>query len=259
MESPKQPVSAHYYPLGKLVLKDITAMHGLFEQYYHNVDFKVFFEDLSKKDGVILLREKFSGKIVGFSTLLRISFDYHGRTHFGIFSGDTIVDQRYWGNRAMLACFVKTLLRFRLKNPLTPLYWLLISKGYKTYLVLTNNFPRHFPHYRKSSSTRMERIIDLYCRKLYPQAYDQQRRLLDFGQGYQKLREDVAAITDDLKATNPKIRFFEERNPTWRDGTELPCVGEVSFSMFYKVVRKLLKEKRNKPPRQDVAQPGMSV
>lgn len=246
MKNKKERVSASYFPLNKLSMNDIWAMHVLFEQYYHNVEFSAFFNDLSEKDGVIVLRGKDSGEIFGFSTLLKIPFQCEERKVNGIFSGDTIVDRRYWGNRAMLGCFVMQLLKFRLKEIRTPLYWLLISKGYKTYLVLTNNFPRHYPHYRKNSSTVMASVIDQYCEKLYPDAFDGEKKILDFGDGYQKLKDDVAAISDELKDTNPKIRFFEEKNPDWRDGIELPCVGEVSPSMFYGVVKKIAGESTDK-------------
>lgn len=238
----KERIKAGYFALKKLSMTDFGSMYALFEQYYHNVEFSVFFQDLSKKDGVILLREVNSQKIVGFTTMLTIPFNCKGRLVNGLFSGDTVVDKRYWGNRVMLACFVKHLLKLKLKNFRTPLYWLLISKGYKTYLVLTNNFPRHYPHYRKSSSSQMASVIEQYCQKLYPGVFDADRKLLDFGDDYQKLKDNVAAISEDLKDNNPKIRFFEERNPTWREGTELPCVGEVSYSMFYRVVKKIVKE-----------------
>lgn len=242
----KERVKARYVPLRDLSLDDIWAMHVLFEQYYHNVEFSVFFQDLKKKDGVMLLREVNSQNIVGFSTMLTIPFDCDGREVKGLFSGDTIVDRRYWGNREMLRCFVTHLLRLKLKDIRTPLYWLLISKGYKTYLVLSNNFPKHYPHYRKASSSLMASVVDQYCEKLYPDAFCAESKLLKFGDGYQKLKDDVAAISEELKEKNPKIRFFEEKNPTWRDGTELPCVGEVSFSMFWQVLRKIFGEAAKK-------------
>ncbi|ARU57415.1 hypothetical protein OLMES_3377 [Oleiphilus messinensis] len=242
MKDPKQKVYASYYPLKSLTIIDLGAMHDLFIDYYHNVDFAVFYQDLSKKDGAILLRERRSKKIVGFSTLQLIPLECGSRKVKGVFSGDTIVDRRYWGNRALLSCFVRTLFKFKIKDIRTPLYWLLISKGYKTYLVLANNFPKHYPHHAKSSSSRMATVIDNYCQTLYPDAYDRSRQLLDFGEGYQKLKEDVAGITDKMKSENPKIRYFEEKNPTWRDGTELPCVGEVSYSVFLVVLKKITRE-----------------
>ena len=39
------------------------------------------------------------------------------------------------------------------------------------------------------------------------------------------LKGDVAEITDAMRRENHKIDFFEQRNPEWRRGTELPCVG----------------------------------
>jgi len=242
MENKKDKVTAAYCTLNKLTVTDISSMHVLIEQYYHNVEFDIFFKDLVKKDGVFLLRENKSGEIVGFSTFLKIPFECNGHKVNGVFSGDTIVDQRYWGNRALMACFIKKLLKLKLEDMHTPLYWLLISKGYKTYLMLSNNFPKHYPHYQKSSSSMMSSVIDQYCKSLYPEAFDRNTKLLNFGDGYQKLKDNVAPINDELKVKNPKIRFFEEKNPTWRQGTELPCVGKVTSSMFITFYKKVIKE-----------------
>ncbi|WP_293137525.1 hypothetical protein [Moritella sp.] len=40
----------------------------------------------------------------------------------------------------------------------------------------------------------------------------------------------------------PKIGFFEERNPQWREGKELPCIGEINASMFTFFVHKSLRK-----------------
>jgi hypothetical protein len=62
--------------------------------------------------------------------------------------------------------------------------------------------------------------------------------LLDFGGEYQHLKDDVAAITKDMTKHNPDIRHFERLNPSWRQGTELPCVGEVSVNMVWQFMKK---------------------
>ena len=54
-----------------------------------------------------------------------------------------------------------------------------------------------------------------------------------------------------LKEKYPKIKFFEDSNPEWRDGNELACIGEVDpllavfhpFKLLKKMVFKNLKRK----------------
>jgi len=212
-------------------------MHKIFVQYYHNADLKTFVTDMGAKTGVIILQDKKEKRIVGFSTWTEIELIAGGKKSLGIFSGDTVVEKKYWGNKELQKRFVKQLLKTKIKKPKTPIFWLLISKGYKTYLLLTNNFPNHYPRHDKNN-IKLESIVDDYCQQLYPSAYNTTHRLLDFGDKYQHLKDDVAAITQDMTDSHPDIRHFEQLNPSWRQGTELPCVGEVSIKMVWQFMRK---------------------
>ena len=71
------------------------------------------------------------------------------------------------------------------------LYWFLISKGYKTYLLLTNNFYNYYPNVN-GGDERYRRVTEAYCEALFPEAFDRKRMLLDFGNEYVCLKGDVA-------------------------------------------------------------------
>ncbi len=43
-----------------------------------------------------------------------------------------------------------------------------------------------------------------------------------------------------MREKNSKIAFFEDKNPTWVDGTELPCIGELRWSDLYRYVNRFL-------------------
>jgi hypothetical protein len=192
---------------------------------------------MGAKTGVIILQDKKENRIVGFSTWTEIEIMAAGKKALGVFSGDTVVEKKYWGNRELQKSFAKLLLKTKIRKPNTSVFWLLISKGYKTYLLLTNNFPKHYPRHDKNN-IKLESIVDNYCQQLYPSAYNTTHRLLDFGDEYQHLKGDVAAITQDMTESHPDIKHFELLNPSWRQGTELPCVGEVSVDMFWQFIRK---------------------
>jgi hypothetical protein len=56
----------------------------------------------------------------------------------------------------------------------------------------------------------------------------------------------VAGITETMRRENQKIRYFEQCNPEWRRGTELPCVGVFDFkNLSQYVVRYLTKATSN--------------
>jgi hypothetical protein len=212
-------------------------MHKVFVQYYHNANLHNFVTDMGKKTGVIILQEKNTKKIIGFSTWTELDITTNGKKSIGIFSGDTVVEKEYWGNKELQKTFVKQLLKTKIKNPQTSVFWLLISKGYKTYLLLTNNFPKHYPSHKRNN-IKLESIVDEYCEQLYADAYNKDNRLLNFGDNYQYLKDDVAEITPHMTDENLEIRHFTKLNPSWQQGTELPCVGEVSIYMMWRFMLK---------------------
>ncbi|MCP4133839.1 MAG: hypothetical protein GY754_22915 [bacterium] len=239
----KKAIQCAYTPLEKITVSDIKEMHSLFIKYYHNADLETFQKDINQKDGVFLVRQKSDNAIMGFSTVMKIKMNHNGKKIAGLFSGDTILDKKYWGSTAFNKPFFSYVLREKLKNPFTPFYWFLISKGYKTYLLLANNYQYYYPRFddkNDKKSKRMKAVIDTYCTELFPGYYDEEKGLLMFGNEYQKLKSNVAEITESLKAKYPKIAFFDEKNSTWREGTELPCVGEINVMGIFLHVQKVL-------------------
>lgn len=231
--SRKERVSTFYRPINGLTVTHIKQMYDLYASFYENTAMDIFMSDLSKKSGVILLTRKSDDKVVGFSTLTCFDLQVDGRPIRGIFSGDTIIEPAYWGNNSLAATFQRRVLIERMKHPLTPFYWFLISKGYKTYLLLTNNFYNYYPN-AHGGDEKYRRVTEAYCEALFPEAFDRQRMILDFGHAYVRLKGDVADITPELKAANPHIAFFDKVNPEWRRGTELPCVGSLDFESVFR-------------------------
>ena len=46
----------------------------------------------------------------------------------------------------------------------------------------------------------------------------------------------VTGITEELRASHPDIAFFEQRNPGWQRGNELPCIARADFFAFLKIL-----------------------
>lgn len=223
------PVRTYYRPIQRVTAQDIQQMYALYEAFYEKTSLSIFLNDLAKKSGVILLRSKVTGRIAGFSTQTFFNIVVDGKRVRGIFSGDTIIDPVYWGNNALVTTFYRRLIVERFKHPFTPFYWFLISKGYKTFLLLTNNFYEYYPRATREDA-RLKRITEAYCQQLFGDYFDPQRMLLDFGQDYVRLKSNVARITPELAQADRDIAFFEKINPTWEVGTEVPCIGVFDYT-----------------------------
>lgn len=221
-------IKAKLVPIRETTDADKAKMYQIFIKYYDNVTLKTFLKDFNKKDYVCMMRNR-DNDIVGFSTMATIKVSYKGSTHLAIFSGDTIVEKKYWGSTALHLGFLSYLYLQRLRHPFSPIYWFLISKGYKTYLLMANNWKDYYPRYDKKPNPQIKDVMKLFCNSLFPGVYNDKTGLLIFGNDYQRLKENVAEIDEEMKRKYPKIAYFEEINPTWRDGTELPCLVEIDW------------------------------
>ena len=242
----KRLIKADFYTVDQITDEDINTMHRVFVKYYHNADYKTFVKDLKKKTGAILLKRINDGTIVGFSTIGLIEKTIDRKRCLGIFSGDTIIEKEYWGLPNLQTAFLRFLIKTRIKNPTVNFYWFLITKGFKTYLLMANNWLYYYPRYDKKEDEKRKKIVKTFSDHLFEGFYDEKTGLLKFGDGYQRLKDDVAEITDEMKRKYPKIAYFEQVNPTWREGTELPCIGDIDwFSLIWRPIPFALRKLRN--------------
>lgn len=227
--------------ISKLNKQQMTVMFSLMRQYYENVQEDNFISDLSKKQKVILLLNS-ENEIKGFSTIAQGKLTLNSQTVITLFSGDTVLDKDYWGHGALEMAFGRYLIQVKLQNFFTPVYWFLISKGYKTYLLMANNFPVHYPRHEKETPQSFKEIMDLYYSQSFGDEYFPNEGKIYFKQNKSyHLKTQIADIKSEYR-TNPKIAFFEKANPEWSKGVELACAAEVSLWVPVKYVFKWLRK-----------------
>lgn len=225
---------ANTFVVSKISNEDKVVMYELFQNYYENISFEKFKSDLSKKDKVIIIRDTLRNKIRGFSTLQQMQINQNGKKVIGLFSGDTVIDCNFWGGTALSMEFFKNVILTKLANPSTPVYWFLISKGYKTYLLLANNFKNYYPRFDKKTPLHIRNTIKSFANHMYDkELYDEEAMILKCANKYDRLKSNVAPISKELALTNPKIAFFQKMNPNWQQGNELCCVGSVDAGLAW--------------------------
>lgn len=231
-------------PVSALSASDRSAMWALFQGYYADVTPELFERDLGQKQLLIVLRDSGDRTLKGFSTIEIYRRVLDGRAFSALFSGDTIIDEAYWGQSALQRTFVRTLFRLKLERPWVPVYWFLISKGYKTYLLLARNFPVHYPRHDRPTPARAQAILDFLAEDKFGPAYQPSQGILRFAEPHGRLKEGIAPIDANLLSLSD-VRFFVQRNPGHARGEELVCLGEATFSLpLYFGGRLLLKAAR---------------
>src|SRR3569832_615791 len=119
----RRKLTAGYRSLRSIAAPEIEAMYGLFSGYYANADAPTFMRDLAKKDGAILVHDKRTGELCGFTTVKKVPLWDGEREATGVFSGDTILDPACWGDRTLKDAFTRYVFRLWLTAFGRPLYW----------------------------------------------------------------------------------------------------------------------------------------
>jgi hypothetical protein len=207
------------------------AAFALFRATYDGTSRERFEHDLAEKQHVILLHDRETGALKGFSTVLVRALDSPRGAATVVFSGDTVIDREYWGQKQLQLAFARLLATLKLRSPARPLYWFLISKGYKTYRFLPIFFHTFHPHPARPMPDGIRMALDgLACAK-YPHLYDAERGVIRAGAGHDRLRAGVAEITPQ-RLRDPFVRFFLERNPGHILGEELCCLAPLTRENF---------------------------
>jgi hypothetical protein len=209
-------------------------MYALYATYYDAVTPERFRSDLEDKDFVIELREQ--DELRGFSTVALMDFDACGARR-AIFSGDTIVDRRCWGEQSLARAFCRLAGNLKALAPRIPLYWFLISKGHRTYRYLSAFSRVYYPSPHLPTPPEAQAWLDELATRRFGAAYVPELGLVRFPSSHGYLKPDWAGIHRGA-LERPEVRFFSERNPRHSEGDELCCITALEASNLRSFARR---------------------
>jgi hypothetical protein len=171
---------------------------ALFQHAYEGADRARFEHDLAEKQLVILLRDRQTANLKGFSTVLLRDVRTRRGTGTLVFSGDTVIDRAYWGQKHLQVAFARLLVRLKLRSPHRPLYWFLISKGWRTYLLMANAFERAVPRYDVDDDSELRRLLDAQASARFGPQYDPERGVIHYTTPHERVRAGLARVFECL-------------------------------------------------------------
>jgi len=217
-------------PCADLTQAEVRTMFRIFSENFDGATLDTFERDLRSKNWVILLRDGESGDLEGFSTLALYETSFDGKPLSVVYSGDTIIRPAYWGTPELPRSWIKTVVEKSAGMP-QPLYWLLISSGYKTYRFLTVFYREFYPRYDKPTPPEMQALMDYLATQRFGAEYHPELGVVRFAKGATPLRGGVAEVTDE-RLRDPHVAFYIERNPGHVNGDELVCITRVHPDNF---------------------------
>jgi hypothetical protein len=225
-------------------------MLGLMQAHFEGITAEQFSRDLAEKNWVIVLEDA-AGRLRGFSTLLLYPTEFNGKRIRVIYSGDTIVDHQMWGSSALGRTWIGAVNRWR-ADDVAPLYWLLISSGFRTYRFLPLFWREFFPRYDVATLPQAQELLDFLATERFGEHYDPRTGIVHLDCP-QVLREDLRRI-ESGRLRDPHLAFFARRNPGHVHGDELVCLTELSpLNMTMATVRLMRAAKRLEEHAQGVA------
>ena len=223
---------------------ELARMFELLSLEFLGVHREDFLRDLAEKESVMLLRAQGAqGMIVGFSTLMTLELPGANGPVRAVFSGDTTVLPQYRCSTGIGIEAVKYFLKTMQAFPGREIYYVLISKGWRTYRILPFFFKRFAPSYDAETSLEDTDIIDAFGRTKYPHSYEKGSGLIRFANEAQRLMPDTIDARPPAYE-DEHVEFFIKKNPTYLSGTELVCVAKICFDNFTDAARRIARMQR---------------
>ncbi len=218
------PLTSTIVAVSKVPDRQKEAMFALHRRYFCKLTHETFLRDMNEKDWVIVLRD--ADAVVGFSTLQIIRITVDGTERVFLFSGDTIVDSAHRQRSTLAGSFGHVMLRLMAECRARPVYWFLISKGYRTYRFLPLYFNRFYPACTWETPAGHARLLRAAAREKFGEAFDDTAGLVRRGDQGDRLRPEMCRIPAGRRK-DPHVRFFLDKNPNFHMGDELACIADV--------------------------------
>ena len=222
----KRRLDARIIRIHALPEKMRESMFRLYHHYYEATSMERFLADLAVKDEVLLLFDE-TDAIRGFSTLQHIECEWPEASCRVVFSGDTIVDHRFWGEQTLAFAWIRRVGAIKAERPDIPLYWLLIVKGHRTYRYLQAFSRDYYPHWQRDTPAPMQRLMDHLGLQLFGADYKPDSGIVSFPMSRGQLRPEWADPPVEV-LSRPEVTFFLRKNPGYRRGEELLCLTELT-------------------------------
>jgi len=230
-------LTSNALPISELSGMDIQSMFRVFSENFDGATMEIFERDLSNKNWVILLSDAETKELEGFSTLALYETEFNGKPISVVYSGDTIIRREYWGTPELPKSWIHTVLE-KSVNMVQPLYWLLISSGYKTYRFLTVFYKEFYPRHDKPTPVEMQAIMEHLATQRFGADYLCEKGVVRFKDGATPLRDGIAEVTEE-RLHDPHVAFYIAKNPGHVNGDELVCITQIHPDNFTPAGRRM--------------------
>ena len=183
-----------------------------------------------KNYALVLYNEK--SQIAGFTTIE--IFDFEG--NIIIYSGDTVVEENSRGDIELMRAWWKFSYTVQQNNPDKSVFWLLISKGWRTYKFFPMFLKEIYPTYRYDTPQEVQEFINRLALTKFGDCYKDGIVVPEKPDMLKSGKNDVPK----RRINDADVMFFLKKNPEFYKGNELVCLAELSVANLTKAGLRLL-------------------
>jgi hypothetical protein len=148
--------------------------------------------------------------IIGFTTYELYDSVYRGESIKVLYSGDTVVDHRYWGQQKFGFEWAKRIGRYCREFERKPFYWFLIVKGHRTYRYLPAFVHDFYPHWKQEES-ELRGVLAHLAREKFGEHYDEKHGIIRYDRSHGHLKSTYASPTE-REIRHKAVMYFLKKN-----------------------------------------------
>jgi hypothetical protein len=225
-----------YRPASTLTEAETEEIWQFYSQFTERPR-EAFVAKLRQAPEVFLCRDR-QQVLRAFGSIFVLQTQWQGRPYGLLYTHWTAIDPAWRGKHLVQRIGLRYYLRFRLQHPTTPVYWLVCTSTYKSYLLLARNFEHSWPHRDRPWPAREKALVEQGIAQLGLGQMDPVTGVLH-RDGSSRYTDGV--VDDPALLADPDIAFYAARNPGHRTGDTLPCLAPLHLRSWVFIGQRLLR------------------
>lgn len=227
----------HYFRPESLDPKTLEELWNFYSQYAQFVNKDVWQKFLFESDQIVTIQGK-DHSIKGCGTITQHIAHWKKR-HYGlIYTGITAYHPELRGKRYTQRIGFQSFLKFKLKHPFTPAYWLFFASTYKSYLLMSRNFSTFWPSQKENFPERENFLIRDIMEKRFHQDWNPETGIIP---GHGQLCFYEEPHNSSTSQANTDIDFFHKKKLDIKQGDAVVCIAPLSLSNWIKIMLRYLR------------------
>ncbi len=215
----------------------VLRMAELMSLTYGGTSIEKVRRDLAEKQYILLLHGE-NGKLEGFSTIQLFDSTFRGRPVKIVYSGDTVIHEESRGQTVLMHDWWQFTCAVQRQSSGTDVYWMLISKGWRTYKLIPLFYREYYPRPDMETPEDFQQFMDELGNRKFPGEYRNGLIIPAEADFLKNAENDIP----DRRRSDPDVQFFVKKNPGFGRGDELLCITRLAPDNLTKTGRRVLND-----------------